>query len=521
MSFHSKSQLLIRFTAIVILVCLSYNLSPQRLLPVYIEKARQAETLSAQGKFSEARHCYAEALKLAREEDNLHQQAILNAEIGNTLAMQGIQGEATRYFRISYALAEEISDSTLIGNALDHLGKSHEYAGNYDSAFLYFQNTLRIREFLADTAGLADSYHNMAQILRVLRRLPEARHYCRMALSLTDDTTPFKTIARIFNETAYLYELDNILDSARFFYEKLIDISTANNYYQGISVGYSNLASVFEHEGNFTEALRLKKEGLEMDKRLNDINGVTTSYLGIADCHIKMGDFSKSLAYLDSAAMICDTAWIGVRQGIEQFRYLAHRGLGNYRNALEHFEESVALKDSLFNETKRKNIAEILTRYETEKKVQQIELLNKTNEIRSQKIRSQRFLLLGILLLSIAGAIISTLVIKRKNDRISRMVLEMKNYMLMLKENRPSQNNHPPTGSERIELLMVQFRFTRREAEIMDLIMDGLTNEEIAERLFVSLNTVKFHIKNIYMKLDVKNRIQALRKASAEENTTG
>lgn len=521
MSFHPNSQLFIRFTAIVILVSLNYNLSPQRLLPVYIEKARQAETLSAQGKFSEARHCYAEALKLAREEDNLHQQAILYAEIGNTLAMQGIQGEATRYFRISYALAKEISDSTLIGNALDHLGKSHEYAGNYDSAFLYFQNTLRIREFLADTAGLADSYHNMAQILRVLRRLPEARHYCRMALSLTDDTTPFKTIARIFNETAYLYELDNILDSARFFYEKLIDISTANNYYQGISVGYSNLASVFEHEGNFTEALRLKKEGLEMDKRLNDINGVTTSYLGIADCHIRMGDFSKSLAYLDSAAMICDTAWIGVRQGIEQFRYLAHRGLGNYRNALEHFEESVALRDSLFNETKRKNIAEILTRYETEKKVQQIELLNKTNEIRSQKIRSQRFLLLGILLLSIAGAIISTLVIKRKNDRISRMVLEMKNYMLMLKENRPSQNNHPPAGSERIELLMVQFRFTRREAEIMDLIMEGLTNEEIAERLFVSLNTVKFHIKNIYMKLDVKNRIQALRKASAEENTTG
>jgi LuxR family maltose regulon positive regulatory protein len=46
----------------------------------------------------------------------------------------------------------------------------------------------------------------------------------------------------------------------------------------------------------------------------------------------------------------------------------------------------------------------------------------------------------------------------------------------------------------------------------MKLIATGIGNEEIAEKLFVSKNTVKFHIKNIFIKLDVRNRVQALQK---------
>jgi LuxR family maltose regulon positive regulatory protein len=51
---------------------------------------------------------------------------------------------------------------------------------------------------------------------------------------------------------------------------------------------------------------------------------------------------------------------------------------------------------------------------------------------------------------------------------------------------------------------------TERESEILFYLGMGYSNTEIAEKLFISENTVKFHIKSIYLKLDVKNRIQAL-----------
>jgi DNA-binding NarL/FixJ family response regulator len=52
-----------------------------------------------------------------------------------------------------------------------------------------------------------------------------------------------------------------------------------------------------------------------------------------------------------------------------------------------------------------------------------------------------------------------------------------------------------------------------REQEVLALLNNGCTNQEIAQQLFLSTNTVKTHIASIYSKLDVNRRTQALAKA--------
>ena len=51
-----------------------------------------------------------------------------------------------------------------------------------------------------------------------------------------------------------------------------------------------------------------------------------------------------------------------------------------------------------------------------------------------------------------------------------------------------------------------------REFEVLELIYEGCSNQQIAEKLFVSLNTIKAHIKNAYLKLDVSSRATSLAK---------
>ncbi|HEY4064713.1 MAG TPA: response regulator transcription factor [Puia sp.] len=52
-----------------------------------------------------------------------------------------------------------------------------------------------------------------------------------------------------------------------------------------------------------------------------------------------------------------------------------------------------------------------------------------------------------------------------------------------------------------------------RELEVLQLMAEGLSNQEIATRLFVSLNTIKTHTGNIFVKLDVRRRTQAVEQA--------
>ena len=54
---------------------------------------------------------------------------------------------------------------------------------------------------------------------------------------------------------------------------------------------------------------------------------------------------------------------------------------------------------------------------------------------------------------------------------------------------------------------------SKRELEVLELIAKGLSNQEIAENLFVSLNTIKTHSSKVFEKLDVKRRSQAVEKA--------
>jgi NarL family two-component system response regulator LiaR len=61
--------------------------------------------------------------------------------------------------------------------------------------------------------------------------------------------------------------------------------------------------------------------------------------------------------------------------------------------------------------------------------------------------------------------------------------------------------------------LVSQLELSKRELEVLGLLAQGHSNQEIAATLFISLSTVKTHLQHLFEKLDVKRRIQAVEKA--------
>jgi DNA-binding CsgD family transcriptional regulator len=60
-----------------------------------------------------------------------------------------------------------------------------------------------------------------------------------------------------------------------------------------------------------------------------------------------------------------------------------------------------------------------------------------------------------------------------------------------------------------------QTGISKRELEVLELISQGNSNQEIADKLFISLNTVKTHTSSLFVKLDAKRRTQAIQRAKA------
>ncbi len=58
--------------------------------------------------------------------------------------------------------------------------------------------------------------------------------------------------------------------------------------------------------------------------------------------------------------------------------------------------------------------------------------------------------------------------------------------------------------------VLIQRGLSNREAEVAELVTKGMSNKEVANQLFVTEKTVKFHLTNIYKKMNVKSRAQLI-----------
>lgn len=75
---------------------------------------------------------------------------------------------------------------------------------------------------------------------------------------------------------------------------------------------------------------------------------------------------------------------------------------------------------------------------------------------------------------------------------------------------KPATYNSVPNPQKPVEISLSQ-----RELEVLTMMSQGMSNQEIADKLFISLNTVKTHSSSLFSKLEVKRRTQAVQRGKA------
>lgn len=78
---------------------------------------------------------------------------------------------------------------------------------------------------------------------------------------------------------------------------------------------------------------------------------------------------------------------------------------------------------------------------------------------------------------------------------------------------RLTRTKRPADVFARNEAALAELGLSTREVQVLELLAEGHTNQKMAARLHVSQNTIKTHLKNVYAKLSVSRRTQAVKKA--------
>jgi Response regulator containing a CheY-like receiver domain and an HTH DNA-binding domain len=150
-----------------------------------------------------------------------------------------------------------------------------------------------------------------------------------------------------------------------------------------------------------------------------------------------------------------------------------------------------------------------------------IELPGGMNGIHGTKIIKEKMPHADIIMVTVYED--SDLVFEALKSGASGYITKSANYMELLTALDEIVRGGAPMSSKIARLVIDNFHvnpnspLTKRETEILQLISEGKTYTQISEELFISKETSKTHIKNIYSKLQVKSKSEALAKASLEK----
>lgn len=102
--------------------------------------------------------------------------------------------------------------------------------------------------------------------------------------------------------------------------------------------------------------------------------------------------------------------------------------------------------------------------------------------------------------------------IKGMQEENTQIRIQLQNYILQIgsleQKIESSHSINENQSDSKIAKIAKEYDLTDREADVLLQITNGLTNQQIADELFISINTVKYHTKNIYEKLNVKKRTE-------------
>jgi diguanylate cyclase (GGDEF)-like protein len=295
---------------------------------------------------------------------------------------------------------------------------------------------------LADTVGQpwqrAELRSLLAYVYFEAKQLDRARSLNAEALDIATRAGDHAALGRAHNTQVFLLDERGGPEGNRREMEAAIASARRAGAKSDESLYLANLADFYLKSGQYRTALALSEQALPLARELKDVGGETVALANIGLAHISLKDIATGKRYVDEAIAIDERR--GAAGGMSAT--LAELGLylekaGDVAGAAQAFHRHRRLADAILQRDQQKAIVELQERFDAERRVRDLALLNRENELKSEQIRrrdlQQR---LWWLLAATCVGSIAVLALLYRRVRRSNHALESTNRQLLVQSER-------------------------------------------------------------------------------------
>ena len=346
-----------------------------------------------QGYYEESSVALQKAAKIYEEVSSKLGLANSYLNIGTNQAQQGNLDEALVSLQKAKGLYTEIGNKVGVSSAYNNMGNIYFMQGNYTASLQIMLASLKVSEELKDSMMIAATYQNIGLIYDTQGNYPDALKNYFTALSISKKFGDNQNMVVTYDNIGYVYLMQGRYDDA------LTNLSTSKSLAEEIgdqnmyAYATMHIGVVYNKQGKYSDALKEFSSAKEIVEQIGDQAGIADCYVNLGTTFTGLGEYSKAVSSLDKGITLSNE--LGFKAGIKAaYGQLSetYEKMGDYKNAFSYHKLYVGIKDSLLNESNTRNLNEMKTLYESEKKDREISLLNKDNEIAGLEIKKQKWI---------------------------------------------------------------------------------------------------------------------------------
>lgn len=298
---------------------------------------------------------------------------------------------ANKSLRLAYKLHDKVSMATSLGL----VAGAYSLKNDFKNAQLNYLQAIKIYTSLKNQFAIGNCYINMGNLWQHQGMVAEAEKYYALANIIFTKLNDKERLAQLFNNYGILYGGNNqLLKSEKYFVastrirEKLSSqLNLANSY---LNVGAINILLK-----NYTKAELFLKKSMAKFRAIHNALGEASCLTNLGQINEETKNFTKAIDYYNQSIALSKT-----NNNMEDLENAlinisnVYRKKGDYKQAFLYNEELIDLKDTIYKKSLTSEIAEMQIKYETEKKQQNINLLNKENKIQKLTVAKRNTYLL-------------------------------------------------------------------------------------------------------------------------------